>query len=301
MLWRHTKKSRATSTTFHHALHLSKHLRDAPLGCARLRGGTVAAPVNPSTKGAVTTMAAESPTIVFVHGAWADATGFGGVIRALGDRGLAAIGVANPLRHLTGDAAYLGDLLRTISGPIVLVGHSYGGAVMSNAAIGNEQVQALVFVNGWMPDEGESIQQLFESGGPFAGSLVPAALRQVPFTNPDGSEGVDLYLDREAFPAAFAADVDPETAKVMAATQRPWSGAGYATPSGPAGWRSIPSWYLLGTEDRAIPPAGQRFMAERGNARIEEVAASHASMVSQPEAVTRLVLSAVEATSRSRP
>jgi len=245
-------------------------------------------------------MAAETPTIVFVHGAWADATGFGGVIRALRDRGFAAIGVANPLRHLTGDAAYLGDLLRSISGPIVLVGHSYGGAVMSNAATGNEQVQALVFCNGWMPDEGESIQQLLESEV-FAGSLVPAAIRPVPFTNPDGSEGVDLYLDREAFPEAFAADVDPETAGVMAATQRPWSGAGAATPSGPPGWRFIPCWYLLGTEDRAIPPAGQRFMAERGNARIEEVAASHASMVSQPEAVTRLILSAVEATSRSRP
>ena len=146
-----------------------------------------------------------------------------------------------------------------------------------------------------------SIQQLFESGGPFAGSLVPAAIRPVPFTNPDGSEGVDLWLDRELFPEAFAADVDLETAKVTAATQRPWSGAGYAGPSGPPGWRSTPTWYLVGTEDRAIPPAGQRWMAERGNAQIEEVAASHASMVSQPEAVTRLILSAVEATSRSQP
>jgi pimeloyl-ACP methyl ester carboxylesterase len=245
-------------------------------------------------------MATETPTIVFVHGAWADATGFGGSIRALRDRGFTAIGFANPLRHLTGDAAYLAALLGTISGPIVLVGHSYGGAVMSNAATGNEQVQALVFVAGWMPDEGESIQQLLESEV-FADSLVPAALRPVPFTNLDGSDGVDLYLDRDLFPEAFAADVDPETAGVMAATQRPWSGAGAATPSGPAGWRSIPSWYLLGTEDRAIPPAGQRFMAERGKAAIEEVAASHASMVSQPEAVTRLILSAVEATSRSLP
>jgi pimeloyl-ACP methyl ester carboxylesterase len=227
---------------------------------------------------------------VFVHDAWADASGFGGVIRALGDRGFtAAIGMANPLRHLTGDAAYLTSLLGT-----------YGGAVMSSAAVRNEQVQALVFCNGWMPDEGESIQQLFESGGPFAGSLAPAAIRPVPFTNPDGSEGVDLWLDRELFPEAFCADVDPETAKVMAATQRPWSGAGYGTPSGPPGWRSIPSWYLVGTEDRAIPPAGQRFMAERGNAHIEEVAASHASMVSQPEAVTQLILSAVEATTKAQ-
>ena len=240
-------------------------------------------------------MTAGSPTIVFVHGAWADASGFGGSIRALRDRGLTAIGFANPLRHLTGDAASLAALLGTISGPMVLVGHSYGGAVLSYAAAGNQQVRALVFVAGWMPDEGESIQQLLGSEV-FGDSLVPAALRPVPFTNPDGSEGVDLYLDRELFPEAFAGDVDAETAAVMAATQRPWSGAAAATPSGPPGWRSIPSWYLLGTQDRAIPPAGQRFMAERGNAKVEEVAASHASMVSQPEAVTRLILSAIEAT-----
>ena len=150
-----------------------------------------------------------------------------------------------------------------------------------------------------MPDEGESIQQLFEHSEVFAGSLVPAAIRPVPFTNQDGSEGVDLWLDRELFPAAFCADVDLETAKVMAATQRPWSGAGYGTPSGPPGWRSIPSWYLVGTEDRPIPPAGQRFMAERGNAQIEEVAASHASMVSQPEAVTELFAEELRSAVRS--
>jgi pimeloyl-ACP methyl ester carboxylesterase len=120
----------------------------------------------------MTTMNASTPTIVFVHGAWADASGWGASISALRDRGFAAIGFANPLRHLTDDAAYLATLLGTISGPIVLVGHSYGGAVMSNAATGNEQVQALVFVNGWMPDEGESIQQLLESEA-FADSLVP--------------------------------------------------------------------------------------------------------------------------------
>jgi pimeloyl-ACP methyl ester carboxylesterase len=244
-------------------------------------------------------LTSDTPTIVFVHGGWADASGFDGSIRALRERGFGVIGAANPLRHLGGDAASLAALLGTISGPLVLVGHSYGGAVISNAALGNEQVQALVFIAGWMPDEGESIQQLLESEV-FGDSLVPAALRPVPFTDADGSEVVDLYLDRGLFPEAFAADVDPDTAAVMAATQRPWSGAAAATPSGPAGWRSIPSWYLLGTEDRAIPPAGQRFMAERGNARIEEVAASHASMVSHPEAVTQLILSAVEETSRSQ-
>ena len=121
-------------------------------------------------------------------GAWADATGFDGSIRALRERRFAVIGAANPLRHLTGDTDSLAALLGTISGPIVLVGHSYGGAVMSNAATGNEQVQALVFIAGWMPDEGESIQQLLEAQA-FADSLVPAALRPVPFKNPDGSEG----------------------------------------------------------------------------------------------------------------
>ena len=159
-------------------------------------------------------------------------------------------------------------------------------------------MQALVFIAGWMPDEGESIQQLLESKA-FGDSLAPAALRPVPFTDADGSDVVDLYLDGELLPEAFAADVDPDTAAVIAVTQRT-CGAAAATPSGPAGWRSIPSWYLLGTADRAIPPAGQGFMAKRGNARIEEVAASHASMVSQPEAVTQLILSAAEETSRSQ-
>src|SRR3954454_22568498 len=233
------------------------------------------------------------PTIVLVHGAWADATGFDGEIRALRDRGLRAIGFANPLRGLPGDATYLADMLRTLTGPIVLVGHSYGGAVISAAATGNGQVKALVYFNGWMPDEGESIQQLFER---FEGSLVGPAIRPVPVTGPDGSEGADLYLDPEAFHEAFSADVDRATADVMAAAQRPFTAAAFGGPSGPPAWKTLPSWYLLGTEDKAIPPALQRFMAERANATIEEVPASHVSFVSQPEAATQLILQAVEAT-----
>jgi pimeloyl-ACP methyl ester carboxylesterase len=235
------------------------------------------------------------PTIVLVHGAWADATGFDGEIRALQDRGFRAIGFANPLRGLADDANYLADFLRSLAGPIVLVGHSYGGAVISAAATGNEQVKALVFFNGWMPDEGESIAQIFEKS---EGSLVGPAIRPVPFTGPGGSEGgQDLYLDPEEFRAAFAADVDRATSDVMAATQRPWNGAAFGAPSDPPAWKAgIPCWYLLGTEDKAIPPATQRFMAERANATIVEVPASHASMVSQPEAATQLILQATEAT-----
>jgi pimeloyl-ACP methyl ester carboxylesterase len=151
-------------------------------------------------------MAAETPTIVLVHGAWADATGFDAEIRALQRRGLHAIGFANPLRDLAGDTTYLAEFLRSLTGPIVLVGHSYGGNVISSAATGNDQVRALVYFNGWMCDEGESQQQLLER---FEGSLVGPAIRPVPFTGPDGSEGADLFLDPELFREAFAADVDP--------------------------------------------------------------------------------------------
>jgi pimeloyl-ACP methyl ester carboxylesterase len=234
------------------------------------------------------------PTIVLVHGAWADATGFDRQIRALQDRGFRAIGFANPLRGLPGDATYLADFLRTLTGPVVLVGHSYGGMVISAAATGNDQVRALVYFNGWMPDEGESQQQLFER---FEGSLVGPAIRPVSFTSQDGSEGADLYLDPEAFHEAFAADVDRATADVMAAAQRPFTAAAFVGPSGPPAWKAgLPCWYLLGTEDKAIPPSLQRFMAERANATIVEVPASHVSFVSQPEAATQLILQAVEAT-----
>ncbi len=244
---------------------------------------------------AVAGMAGETPTIVLVHGAWADATGFDAEIRALRERGFAVIGFANPLRDLAADARYLVETLRSLTGPIVLVGHSYGGNVISVAAASVELVKALVYLNGWMCDEGESQQQLLEK---FEGSLVGPSIRPVPFTAPDGSDGVDLYLDRDAFHEAFAADVDPETAAVMAAAQRPYAAAAFAgTPSGPLAWKTLPCWYLLGTEDKAIPPALQRYMAERANATIVEVPASHVSFVSQPEAATQLILQAVEATS----
>ena len=240
-------------------------------------------------------MASETPTIVLVHGAWADATGFDAEIRALRDRGFTVIGFANPLRDLAADARYLVETLRSLTGPIVLVGHSYGGNVISVAAASVDQVKALVYLNGWMCDEGESQQELLEK---FEGSLVGPSIRPVPFTAPDGSEGIDLYLDRDAFHAAFAADVDPETAAVMAAAQRPYAAAAFAgTPSGQLAWKTLPCWYLLGTEDKAIPPTLQRFMAERANATIVGVPASHVSFVSQPEAATQLILQAVEATS----
>ena len=264
------------------------------LSSAHPQQGTLMSQTDSSTPPSVSTPANTAPTIVLVHGAWADATGFDAEIRALRDGGYSVVGFGNPLRDLAGDSAYLAEFLRTLSGPIVLVGHSYGGNVISMAAIGNEQVKALVYLNGWMCDEGESQQQLLEQ---FEGSLVGPSIRPVPFTNPDGSEGTDLYLAQEAFHEAFAADVDPETAAVMAVAQRPYAVAAFAaTPSAPPAWKTLPCWYLLGTEDKAIPPELQRFMAERANATIVEVPASHVSFVSQPEAATQLILEAVEAT-----
>jgi pimeloyl-ACP methyl ester carboxylesterase len=234
-----------------------------------------------------------TPTVVFVHGAWADNSGFGGSIRALRGQGFRTIGASNPLRELRSDAAYVAALLRSIEGPIVMVGHSYGGAVISNAATGNDQVQALVYINGWVPDEGESLIELAQMN---EGSLIPDSLQPVQVKNADGSDVVDLYIDQEKFRAAFAGDVDAETAHVMAVAQRPFTETAFGAPSGPVAWRSVPSWYLLGTEDRAIPPATQRYMAERAKASIVDIPASHASMVSQPDAVTDLILTAVNAT-----
>src|SRR3954451_2105057 len=190
------------------------------------------------------------PTIVLVHGAWADATGFDAEIRALQREGLRAIGFANPLRDLAADSTYLAEFLRTLTGPIVLVGHSYGGNVISAAGAGNDQVRALVYLNGRMCDEGESQQELLER---FEGSLVGPAIRPVPFTRADGSEGADLFLAPEAFRDVFAADIDQATADVMAAARRPYAAAALAAaPSGPPAWKTLPCWYLLGTEDKAI-------------------------------------------------
>ena len=182
--------------------------------------------------------------------------------------GFRVIGFANPLRDLAGDSGYLAELLRTLTGPIVLVGHSYGGNVISMAAIGNDQVKALVYLNGWMCDEGESQQELLER---FEGSLVGPSIRPVPFTSADGSEGADLFLAPEAFREGFAADVDQATADLMAAAQRPYAAAAFAgAPSGPPAWKTLPCWYLLAPSPSARargPPLYPTVTAQRGRWR----------------------------------
>jgi pimeloyl-ACP methyl ester carboxylesterase len=255
-----------------------------------LLAALLAVPFAGGTAGGSPSKASEpKPTIVLVHGAWADSSGWNDSIKRLQNKGYTALAVANPLRSLHGDAAYLSSVLASITGPIVLVGHSYGGMVLTNAATGNPNVKALVYIAGFAPDQGErQIDLILKNPGSQIG---PDTLTIRPY--PDG---LDSYITPSVFHRVFAHDVPPKTAAVMAATQRPFDLAILEELSGPPAWKTIPSWYLIATEDRAIPPATQRFMAERANATIAEVRSSHVPMVSRPSAVTDLILDAARAT-----
>jgi pimeloyl-ACP methyl ester carboxylesterase len=248
------------------------------------------------TAGATTTHGEAKPTVVLVHGAWADSGSWDQVVARLQRQGYTVIAFPTPLRSLPDDSAYLAAFLETISGPIVLVGHSYGGAVITNAATGNPGVKALVYVDAFLPDQGETIAQLI---GARPGSCVAGDPTQVfdlrPYPGaPPGA--VDAYVKQSVFPSCFANDLPARKAAVLAATQRPASTVILGQPSGPPAWADVPSWALVGTVDRVIPPATQRFMAERAQAHIVEVKASHLPMVSRPGAVTRLIVAAARAT-----
>src|SRR5229473_7314149 len=234
------------------------------------------------------------PTIVLIHGAFADASGWSGVITRLQDRGYTVLAPANPLRGVANDSAYIASVLASISGPIVLVGHSYGGEVITNAATGNPNVKALVYIAAFAPDLGESAGGILAQ---FPGSmLTPPNLILRPFPQPDGTTGTDAYINPAVFQQAFCADCADATAAVMAATQRPGALATLSEPSGVPAWKTIPSWYLVASQDHAIPPAAERFMATRMHARTVQINSSHAAMVSHPGPVTDLILSAAQAT-----
>jgi pimeloyl-ACP methyl ester carboxylesterase len=235
------------------------------------------------------------PTIVLVHGDWADASSWNEVIAPLQDRGFTVVAPPNTLRGPSQDAPYLASYLQTIPGPIVLVAHSYGGFVATNAATGNPNVKALVYIDAFVPDENETALDLV--GGTSSCVTVDGAFNPVPI---DG--GVDLYLRWEADPPypgfreCFANGVDEQTARLLAATQRPASAAQFTDRSGAPAWKTIPSWALLGTQDHIIPPALQEQMYERAGAHITRVRAGHLTPITRPGDVVRVVLSAVEAT-----
>ena len=240
---------------------------------------------------------ATKPTIVFVHGAWADSSGWNGVIERLQAEGYSAIALPNPLRGVTSDAAYIAGTLAGIPGPIVLVAHSYGGAVITNAAAGNANVKALVYVSAFVPDVGETLLTLI---GQFPGSQINPEtsfdVRQYPAA--DGSMGQDAYLKPELVQQIFAADLPTSTVALMAATQRPLAVASFFEPSAAAAWKTIPAYCMVATGDHTIGAANVRFMAERacspGN--IVEVNASHVVMISQPAVVAELILTAARNT-----
>jgi pimeloyl-ACP methyl ester carboxylesterase len=228
----------------------------------------------------------DKPTVVLVHGAFADSTSWNGVIDRLRHDGYPVVAVANPLRSLSGDSAYLKDVLAGIDGPVVLAGHSYGGSVISNAATGNKNVKALVYLAAFLPEKGESAVDL---SGRFPGSTLGDALRPVPVTNADGSPGTDLYIQNDKFRHQFAADVPRNKTDLMTVTQRPVTEAALAEGAAEPAWKTIPSWVLVATRDLNIPPAAQEFMARRAGAHTTEVRSSHAVSVSHPGKVTGVI------------
>jgi pimeloyl-ACP methyl ester carboxylesterase len=239
--------------------------------------------------------ATAKPTVVLVHGAWADGSSWSRVVRRLQRHGYAVDVPANPLRGLTSDAAYLASYLQTVSGPVVLVGHSYGGAVITNAATGDPDVEALVYIDAFAPDEGETVVQLATARpGSAIGGDPATVFDPVPIPGAPAGD-VDLYVKRPVFLDAFANDLPRKTGRVLTAVQRPVALSALLTPSGVPAWKTIPSWYFLGTADNVIPPAEQRFMARRANAKTVAVRTSHLPMVSRPGAVTRLIRRAARA------
>ncbi|MER6675280.1 alpha/beta hydrolase [Streptomyces sp. NPDC000983] len=241
------------------------------------------------------TGSAAKPTVVLVHGVFADASGWSAVTARLLKAGFPVIAPANPLRDLAGDAAYVRSVIDTIPGPLILVGHSYGGEVITNAGRDHAAVKALVYVAAFAPDEGESALQL---AGKFPGSRLEPALVGRPFPIPGATEpGLDGYIDPAKFHDVFAQDLPHAQTRIMATAQRPGSVGGLSGASGVPAWRTVPSWYVVATADRVIPPAVQRFMAERAGSEVVEAGgASHVVMMSRPDTVVRHIEAAYRAT-----
>ncbi|RZS41289.1 pimeloyl-ACP methyl ester carboxylesterase [Herbihabitans rhizosphaerae] len=262
-----------------------RHTRRAVLG-ALLAAVPIALGVSAGQSGAAEPVAERhhgpKPTVVLVHGAFADSSSWNGVIRELTRDGYPVVAAANPLRDLAADSAYVAGVAAAVKGPVLLAGHSYGGAVITNAARQAPNVAGLVYVAGFAPDTGESVLGISDK---FPRTPLADAVRPQPIPG-----GVDIYIDRAAFRSVFAQDVHRGAAELMAITQRPMAGAAGGTPSGEPAWRTLPSWSVIARHDNALHPEAQRFFARRMAAReTVELDASHAVMVSRPDAVTRLI------------
>lgn len=212
----------------------------------------------------------------------------------LREAGYPVLAPADPLRGLTADADYIRSILTTIQERVVLVGHSYGGAVITNAARGADNVIALVYVAAFVPEKGSSVATSYDPAAYPGSLLTPDALTVRPIANPaaPGGEDADLYIQTDKFRTIFAGDQTAATAATMAATQRPLSYFAFTEPSGEPAWKTLPSWDLITLEDRAISPSGQRFMAERAGARIRTIKSAHDVMISHPGAVVSIITEA---------
>jgi pimeloyl-ACP methyl ester carboxylesterase len=234
-------------------------------------------------------------TVVLVHGAFADGSSWSGVIERLQAQGVQVTAPPNPLRGIASDSAYIASLFEQIPGPVVAVGHSYGGAVITNAATHAKNVVGLVYVAAFAPDEGEALGAV-EAGS--KDSVLNTALVPRQYPTVDGGSATEFFIDPAKAREAFAGDLADEQAGLIAATQRPVAELAFSEPSGPPAWKDRPSWAVIATSDRAAGTDVVRSMAERAGAKITEVEGSHVIMVSQPDAVTEVILTAVAATSR---
>ncbi len=273
----------------------SAALGDSNAVAQRLAAGSTSTPTTPPTDG--TTMSepqttpteAAGPTVVLVHGSFADASGWAGVIPILQAAGLNVAAPANPLRGLSADTAYIASVVSQINGPVLLVAHSYGGAVITNAASLVDNVVGLVYVSAFIPDEGETILALSEQA---TDSLLGPALRPAQYPTGGAEPGAEFYIDPASFHEVFCADLPAEQAAVMAVSQRPGADVGFGEPTQNPAWKTLPSWAVVGTADNAIGPTGVRLMAERSGAEVTEIDASHVVMMSQPQAVAEVILTA---------
>lgn len=247
--------------------------------------GSVALSSASFAAGADVNAAPAKPTVVLVHGAFADSSSWDGVAAKLITDGYPVIGAANPLRSVKGDADYVSRIVQNVQGPVILVGHSYGGSVITAAANGHDNVKGLVYVAAFAPEAGETVAGL---AGKFPGGTLGTALAQ-PVALPDG--GKDLYIDQAKFRSQFAADVPPAKARLMAEAQRPVTEAALNEASGTPAWKSLPSWFIYGSADKNIPPAAIAYMAQRAAAKktVEIAGASHVVMTSHPAEVTKLI------------
>ncbi len=230
-------------------------------------------------------------TVVLVHGAFADSSGWNGVVERLQAAGVPAIAVSNPLRGVAHDAAYVASALSQIPGPVLAVGHSYGGAVITNAAASAGNVVGLVYIAAFIPEEGESLLAI---EGNSRDSVLASALVELQYSTGQGSEtAIEFAIAADKFHSAFAGDVSPEFAAVMAATQRPAAQACFAEPTTGTAWKTRPSWAVIPNGDYAAGSDVLRTMAQRANADVVEVAGSHVIMVSQPQVVFDQIMKAL--------